>query len=233
MDLDASRRSCRSTDLDTSCRSALCRSASCRSASYRSADTSCHAVRGGPGAARGIRARQRLQESETRWAQRLRESEARSAQRSRPSQVDSALRHDVVRGVALAHSGRHLKEAAEPARRRRWRILRSSIEFQTPMARAHSPTARKHHRLSPRSAALGRFVQPRALGRKVSDEFTVPLCRTHYREIHRCGDEGTYWQKTGIDPLAAARMLWLETHPLRRAEASAANNTGPVTHQSH
>jgi len=34
-----------------------------------------------------------------------------------------------------------------------------------------------------------RFAQSRALGRKVSDEFTVPLCRTHHREIHRCGDE--------------------------------------------
>jgi hypothetical protein len=32
-----------------------------------------------------------------------------------------------------------------------------------------------------------RFVQSRALGRKVSDEFTVPLCRTHHCEVHRCG----------------------------------------------
>src|SRR5271169_567908 len=30
-----------------------------------------------------------------------------------------------------------------------------------------------------------RFTQPRALSRKVSDEFTVPLCRTHHREVHR------------------------------------------------
>ena len=69
-----------------------------------------------------------------------------------------------------------------------------------------------------------RFVQSRALGRKVSDEFTVPLCRTHHREIHHCGDEGLWWQNTGIDPLAAARALWLETHPLLRAGASTANN---------
>jgi hypothetical protein len=34
-----------------------------------------------------------------------------------------------------------------------------------------------------------RFAQSRALGRKVSDEFTVPLCRGHHREVHRCGDE--------------------------------------------
>jgi ERF superfamily len=60
-----------------------------------------------------------------------------------------------------------------------------------------------------------RFAQCRALGRKVSDEFTVPLCRSHHRQIHRCGDEGSWWQKNGIDPLAAARTLWLQTHPLR------------------
>ncbi len=59
-----------------------------------------------------------------------------------------------------------------------------------------------------------RFAQSRALGRKVSDEFTVPLCRTHHREIHRCGNEQSWWQSTGTDPLAAARVLWLETHPL-------------------
>jgi hypothetical protein len=72
-----------------------------------------------------------------------------------------------------------------------------------------------------------RFAQSRALGRKVSDEFTVPLCRAHHREIHRCGDEESWWRNTGIDPLAAARALWLETHPLPRAEAAAANNDAP------
>ncbi len=72
-----------------------------------------------------------------------------------------------------------------------------------------------------------RFVQSRALGRKVSDEFTVPLCRAHHREVHRCGNEGSWWRKTGTDPLVAARTLWLETHPLLRAEATAANTTTP------
>jgi hypothetical protein len=59
-----------------------------------------------------------------------------------------------------------------------------------------------------------RFAQSPALGRKVSDEFTVPLCRGHHREVHRCGDEAAWWDKTGMDPTAAARMLWLKTHPL-------------------
>jgi ERF superfamily len=59
-----------------------------------------------------------------------------------------------------------------------------------------------------------RFAQSPALGRKVSDEFTVPLCRGHHREVHRCGDEAAWWKRTGIDPSAAARVLWLKTHPL-------------------
>jgi hypothetical protein len=59
-----------------------------------------------------------------------------------------------------------------------------------------------------------RFAQFPALGRKVSDEFTVPLCRGHHREVHRCGDEAVWWEKIGIDPTAAARVLWLRTHPL-------------------
>ena len=60
-----------------------------------------------------------------------------------------------------------------------------------------------------------RFAQLQALGRKVSDEFTVPLCRGHHREVHRCGDEGAWWKNAGIDAIGAARMLWTETHPLR------------------
>jgi hypothetical protein len=72
-----------------------------------------------------------------------------------------------------------------------------------------------------------RFAQSRALGRKASDEFTVRLCRTHHREIHRCGDKRSWWGNTGVDPLAAARTLWLETHPLSRAEATVGNN-GPA-----
>src|ERR1035437_9159167 len=59
-----------------------------------------------------------------------------------------------------------------------------------------------------------RFAQLRALGRKVSDEFTVPLCRTHHREIHRCNDEAAWWNKHRLDPLTVASALWRQTHPL-------------------
>jgi hypothetical protein len=52
------------------------------------------------------------------------------------------------------------------------------------------------------------FAQPRALGRKVSDEYTVPLCRAHHRELHRAGNELPWWQSRGIAPLAVAEGLW-------------------------
>jgi hypothetical protein len=64
-----------------------------------------------------------------------------------------------------------------------------------------------------------RFSQSRALG--VSDEFTVPLCRGHHREVHGCGDEVTWWRKSGIDLTVVARVLWLETHPLLSGPGSA------------
>jgi hypothetical protein len=74
---------------------------------------------------------------------------------------------------------------------------------------------------SPSDAHHLRFAQHRALGRKVSDEFIIPLCRGHHREVHRTGDEAAWWSKAGIDPLEAARRFWTETHPLWSvAEAS-------------
>jgi hypothetical protein len=60
-----------------------------------------------------------------------------------------------------------------------------------------------------------RFMQPRALGRKASDEFSVPLCRIHHRLVHRVGNEAAWWKEAGIDPIAVARKLWGQT---RRAE---------------
>jgi hypothetical protein len=56
-----------------------------------------------------------------------------------------------------------------------------------------------------------RFMQARALGRKASDEFVVPLCRVHHREVHRAGNERAWWKQTRIDPLKVARKLWKHT----------------------
>ena len=57
-----------------------------------------------------------------------------------------------------------------------------------------------------------KFAEHRALGRKVSDKFTVPICRLHHRELHRRGNERAWWQRYGIDPLAIAATLWERTH---------------------
>ncbi len=59
-----------------------------------------------------------------------------------------------------------------------------------------------------------RHAQPKAMGRKVSDEFTVPLCRTHHRQVHRAGNEAEWWSAVDpdIDPLEVAKSLWDQSH---------------------
>jgi len=52
-----------------------------------------------------------------------------------------------------------------------------------------------------------KIAQPRSLGRKVSDEFTVPLCRQHHQELHRHGNEASWWAKMQIAPMPIAREL--------------------------
>jgi len=68
------------------------------------------------------------------------------------------------------------------------------------------------------------FTQPRALGYRVSDEFTVPVCRIHHRELHRSGDEAGWWQKLNIDPLPVALRLW--QHTRRNGDELAASGSG-------
>ena len=64
------------------------------------------------------------------------------------------------------------------------------------------------------------FMQPRALGRKVSDEYVVPLCRIHHRAVHRVSDEQVWWTQQGVDPVMLARSLWTST----RLDAGSAQN---------
>jgi hypothetical protein len=77
-----------------------------------------------------------------------------------------------------------------------------------------------------------RFAQPRALGRKVSDEYTVPVCRLHHRELHRYGDEASWWAAIGLDPIPIALTFWRRSGASQRQELeggisrpSAASNT--------
>ena len=113
----------------------------------------------------------------------------------------------------------------KPKRRsRRMTIDKSLLTVQEPRRirdREHVKYVAQHPCLvcgrQPSDAHHLRYTQSRALGRKVSDEFTVPVCRGHHREVHRCGDEAGWWKTIGIDPTVMARALWLETHPLPKA----------------
>lgn len=71
-----------------------------------------------------------------------------------------------------------------------------------------------------------RFAQPRAIGLKVSDEFTVPLCRGHHRELHQAGKETAWWASKNIDALKIAGELWGQTHSTISTTLST-NHGGP------
>jgi hypothetical protein len=72
------------------------------------------------------------------------------------------------------------------------------------------------------------FVQPRALGRKASDEFAVPLCRIHHRAVHRSREERGWWEANGIDPIKVARKLWKDTRTNKPPDP-----IGMAPHQPH
>ena len=57
-----------------------------------------------------------------------------------------------------------------------------------------------------------KFAESWTVGRKVSDRFTVPLCRLHHHELHRRGDERVWRHQQGIEPLQVAKNLWSKTH---------------------
>lgn len=63
------------------------------------------------------------------------------------------------------------------------------------------------------------FAQPRGLSQKVSDEYTVPLCAPHHNELHVFGNEASWWRNQGIEPLAKANALWLESVGLQTSPA--------------
>ena len=78
-----------------------------------------------------------------------------------------------------------------------------------------------------------RFAQQRAMGLKVSDEFTVPLCRGHHRELHRYGDERVWWEKQRLEPMHMAAKLWRQLHPLPMTpEKPTPNGPTPALHDA-
>jgi hypothetical protein len=99
-----------------------------------------------------------------------------------------------------------------------WHVDKSALPLSEPRRyrdRAHLEFVASQPCLvcgrQPSDAHHLRFMQARALGRRVSDEFAVPLCRTHHRALHRSGDEAAWWEASGIDAVAIAHRLWQHT----------------------
>jgi len=106
------------------------------------------------------------------------------------------------------HDDADASKAASPAKPRRG-VAPKSIRLRDKEHRkfiAHQPCLVCGR--APCDAHHLRFAQPSALGRKVSDEFTVPLCRTHHRKLHAVGNEVAWWKAVNIDPLPVALALW-------------------------
>jgi hypothetical protein len=169
-------------------------------------------------------------------ADRLQAPPSDDIKQAPPPTPDSVadLRPSKIRPDETPEASSDADEGSAPAaRRRRARTEASDIDSGAPPKIDKSvltfPEPRrirdKHHLKfvgsqpclicgrAPSDAHHIRFAQPRALGRKVSDEFTLPLCRTHHRQVHQTGNEASWWQKNGIDPLSHARALWSRTRP--------------------
>jgi hypothetical protein len=76
-----------------------------------------------------------------------------------------------------------------------------------------------------------KFAQTRALGRKVSDEFTVPMCRDHHTELHRHGNEMAWWANLQISPLEVAKDLW-RTSPVHNGSPTSSDSSLVETNQT-
>ena len=131
-------------------------------------------------------------------------------------------------GVAELRSLEQLQSVA-PGRQKSWQQRRSPISREVKAERVDKSALtiteprryrnKEHLRFVAQQACLVcgrrpsdphhlRSMQPRALGRKVSDEFVAPLCRIHHRAAHRADDERAWWKQLGIDPIKAARKFW-------------------------
>jgi hypothetical protein len=73
-----------------------------------------------------------------------------------------------------------------------------------------------------------RFAQPHGLSQKVSDEFVVPLCFLHHRELHAAGSERDWWHRQGLEPLSVAARLWAERSEPDEGSAKACDVSSAV-----
>jgi hypothetical protein len=142
---------------------------------------------------------------------------------ARDVEVAHEIKMDAVGGMVEERPALSKQPSRDPGDGSEWLATadRSTLTF------GHPPRRRNKEHLKfvaaqpcllcnrqPSDAHHLKFAQPMALGRKVSDEFTVPLCRTHHRQLHRSGNEARWWQAMDrdVDPLEIAKSLWNESH---------------------
>jgi hypothetical protein len=144
--------------------------------------------------------------------------------RRRPRQNNGATDHSVTLPAASRRKRAddvaapiQLQTAAAPAR-----IDKSELTFGEPRRirdKAHLKFVAAQPCLvcgrSPADAHHLKFTQARGMGLKVSDEFTVPLCRVHHRDLHSFGNEIAWWERRSIDPVVTSRALWSSTRRIR------------------
>src|SRR5262249_49077305 len=138
---------------------------------------------------------------------------------SAPSEVlteESATAREVTEEPRAPGTGHHRREGVDKsllaiAAPRRYRN-REHLRYVTQQAcLVCGPGPSDSHPLG--------FMRPRALGRKVSDEFAVPLRRGHHRAVHRARDERAWWKHADIDPIKIARRLWKQSHGVDRRQS--------------
>jgi hypothetical protein len=124
----------------------------------------------------------------------------RGATKSNTAEVLDAGQSAALRDKLLAEVASLTSTVAAPRRYRNREHLRY-VAQQACLVCGRKPSDPHHLR----------YPQPRALGRKASDEFAVPPCSSHHRAVHRAGDEQAWWQTAAIDPVKVARTLWRPT----------------------
>ncbi len=127
------------------------------------------------------------------------------ADRRRPSERSPIASHPRRRSRVLRRDGRPPDPPRRPVAPKTIRLAIRIIANSSRNRPAPCAADRRRRRIT------FAFMQPRALGRKVSDEFIVPVCRLHHRELHRHGDEQAWWRELNIDPVAIALALWRKT----------------------
>ena len=119
-----------------------------------------------------------------------------------------------IAGRRLTRRSRSSSAPRSPPRSARSSSGKSKHSLGTTCNREPSPSSRPRtasQRRTPSGWRMPSRPECKRSGRKVSDEFTVPLCRTHHRDNHRFGDEVAWWGRQAIDPVGASWKLWVST----------------------